>query len=107
MGAIYKVLSQTNPAATTLTDSYTAPIQSVVSSISVCNTSGAARTFRVSVAIAGAADTTAQYIYFDEPIPAAETFMATVGVTLSATDVVRVYASGTGVAFNLFGTQVT
>lgn len=58
MANTYKVLSQTNPSATTLTDSYTVPAatQAIVSSISVANRSAISTSFRISVAIAGAAD---------------------------------------------------
>lgn len=104
-----KVLSQTAPGATTLTDSYTVPAltQAAVSSIVVCNRSGSDATFRVSVAVAGAADSTKQYVYYDLTIPANDTFIATVGVSLGAADVVRVYASSANLSFSVFGAEVT
>jgi hypothetical protein len=72
----------------------------------VCNRSTAA-TFRISVAIAGAANDNKQYIYYDTPIPANETLMATVGISLGAADVIRVYASSANLSFNIFGIEIT
>lgn len=104
-----KVLSQTAPSATTLTDSYTVPgaTQAAVSSIVVCNRGGTDATFRVSVAVAGATDATKQYLYYDLTIPANDTFIATVGLSLGAADVIRVYASNGNLSFQIFGAEVT
>lgn len=102
-----KVLGQVAPAASALTTLYTTPAvtQTTVSSLVVCNTSQQPQTFRTSVAVAGAADATAQYVYYDVPITANSTFVATVGLTLGAADVVRVQSSGS-VAFGLFGVEL-
>jgi hypothetical protein len=104
----YKVLAQSNPSAASLTDAYTVPAltSAVVSSVVVCNRSATPTTFRISVAVAGAADDNKQYLYFDVPAPANDTFIATIGVSLSAADVVRVYATLATLSFNIFGTQV-
>ena len=104
-----KVLSQTIPSVTTLTDSYTVPgaTTTVVSSFTVCNQAGTDASFRISVAVAGAADTPKQYLYFDLPLPANDTFAGTLGISLAATDVVRVYASSANLSFNFFGVEVT
>ena len=104
-----KVLGQSAPSATTLTDLYTVPgaTQATVSSIVVCNRGGSAQTFRVSVAVGGAANANAQYLFYDVPIPANDTFVATVGLSLAATDVLRVYASSTDLSFSAFGAEVT
>ena len=104
-----KVLGQSNPNATTLTDAYTVPAttETVVSSLVVCNRSGSATTFRVSIAPGGAANSNEQYIYYDAPIPANETFAGTLGVTLATTDVVRVYAGAATLSFNFFGAEAS
>lgn len=108
MAELYKVLGQLNPTATTLTALYTVPgaTSVVVSTIAVCN-QGANTTFRISVAVAGAVDDPKQYLYYDLAIPANSTFTATIGITLAATDVVRVYAGTANVSFSIFGTQIT
>ncbi len=107
MAEAIKVLSQTKPTAATLTDSYTVPAatSAVVSTITVCNQSGTPTTYRLSIAVAGAADTTKQYLAYDAPIAGNESRTFTLGVTLATTDVVRVYATLATVSFNVFGVE--
>lgn len=73
----------------------------------VANQSATATSFRVSVAIAGAADTPAQYLYYDIAIPGNDTFAATLGITLAATDVIRVYNTLATCSFNFFGVEIS
>jgi hypothetical protein len=109
MAETNKPLAQTNPSATTLTDSYTVPAatSAVVSSIVICNRGGTETSIRISVAVGGAANDNKQYLYYDLPLPANDTFIATIGVTLAATDVIRVYAADAQVSFNIFGVEIT
>ncbi len=109
MAVTYKVLDQTRPSAASLTAAYTVPgaTSAVVSSLSICNTSATATTARVSVAVGGAGDALSQYIYYDLEIPGNDTFVATIGATLAATDVVRVYATLATLTFQLFGSEIT
>lgn len=102
-----KVLGQSNPSAATLTTLYTVPAATTCtgSTIMVANRDAATTTFRVSVAVAGAADSLEQYIHYDIPIPGNDTFGATIGITLGAGDVVRVYATLATLSFNLFGIE--
>ncbi len=103
-----KILAQTDPAAATLTDSYTVPsgANAVVSSVVVCNRSATATSFRISIAQAGAVDTNKQYLYFDLEIGGNDTFIATIGITLDETDVIRVRATLATLSFNVFGTEI-
>ena len=107
MAQAYKVLAQSAPSATTLTDVYTVPsaTSSIISSIVVANRSGSARTFRLSVAIAGAADTAAQYIAYDMTVPANDSVFIQLGVTLATTDKLRAYVSAADVSINVFGVE--
>lgn len=102
-----KVLGQLNPAATTLLGLYTVPAgtTTVVSTITACEVGAAAATFRIAVAVAGAADNVKQYIVRDAALAANETKAFTLGITLGAGDVVRVYASTANVSFNIFGEE--
>jgi hypothetical protein len=102
-----KVLGQSAPLATTLTDAYTAAAKTVVSSVVICNRGAAQILVRISVAVAGAADATKQYLYYDLPVPANDTFIATIGITMGIADVVRVYTDLATASFNLFGIEVT
>lgn len=109
MAEVRRVLGQSAPAGVTLTDILTigAVTECVISSVVVANRSATADIFRVSVAINGAADAVEQYIYYDITIPGNDTFIATVGITLDASDVVRVYSRNGTSSFNLFGVLIT
>ncbi len=109
MADTYKVLGQSDPTAATLTAIYTVPAatEAVVSTFVVCNRSATPTTFRMSVAPLGAADANLHYQYFDRYIGANDTFAATFGITLAATDVVRVYATLATLSFSLHGVEVT
>lgn len=104
-----KILAQLSPSANTLSTLYTVPssTSAVVSSIVMCNTTSNSINVRVSLASAGAADDIKQYLYYDLPIIANDTFIATIGISLASTDVIRVQASSTGIAFNLLGVEVS
>lgn len=104
-----KVLGQSAPSATTLTDVYTVPAlkQAVVSTVTVCNRAASVSTFRISVAPAGAADDVSQYLYYDLSINENNSFAATIGITLNATDVIRVWSSSTNLSFSVFGVEIT
>lgn len=102
------VLGQVEPTAATLTTLYTvgASKEAVVSTLTVCNLSAVATSFRVAIRPAGAAIANKHYIYYDVTIAGNDTFAATFGVTLATTDVVSVYATLATLAFNLFGQEV-
>ena len=108
MAVSYKQLGQGNPGAV-LTDLYTVPAatEGIVSSVVACNRSAVAKTFRVSVAVAGASDDPEQYYVYDRSIPANDTTIVQIGISLAATDVVRVYASTTDVSFSINGMEIT
>jgi hypothetical protein len=109
MATTLKVLGQSKPGAATLTDTYTVPgaTQAVCSSIIATNQSATPTAIRVSVAVAGAADTAKQYIAYDVPIGANETVTIVVGVSLGAADVIRCYCTLATVSFNVFGQETT
>lgn len=104
----YLVLGQSAPAAATPTDLYTvsAGKQTIGSTIVVCNRSTTTK-FRISVRPAGAAQADEHYLYYDTPISTFNTFHATIGMTLAATDVVTVYATDANLSFTLFGQEIT
>lgn len=102
-----KVLGQVSPAATTLTDLYTVPssTEAVGSTLVICNRNASKVTFRAAVAVGGAGDDPKQYLFYDTDLLANDSIFATIGIALAAGDVVRVYASTTGVSFQLFGVE--
>ena len=107
MAETLKVLYQSNPPASVLTDLYTAPSQATVSSIVVCNQSSTDATFRLSVAVAGASDDPKQYLYYGTWLPGNDTFIATIGITLGSTDVIRIYATSASISCSIFGVEVS
>ena len=104
----YKVLGQVATAATTETDLYTVPAatQAVISTIVVANRAFATATFRVSVSVAGAATADKDYLYYDVLINENTTAAFTLGITLGATDKIRVYASNANLSFSVFGSEL-
>ena len=108
MTEILKILGQVAPTADVLTDLYTVPslTQTSTSSIVICNQSSANIVFSISVAINGASDSPEQYLYFNVPLEPGDTFIATVGISLSAGDVIRVRTDTEVVSFNAFGVEV-
>ena len=107
MATTYKVLGQSNPAATTLTTLYTVPAstQTVISTIVVTNLTGTAATFRIAVRPAGATIANQHYLAYDVTVGAADSTALTLGITMGATDVLSVYASTTTLAFSAFGSE--
>src|SRR5262245_31716470 len=102
MGNIYRNLGQLAPG-TVLTDGYTVGtnISTVISSIVVCNQAGGAGTYRISHAIAGAGDTSAQYLAYDVAIAANSSAVLKLGLTMGSTDVIRVRGSASTISFNI------
>jgi hypothetical protein len=110
MAEAFKVLGQSNPAATTATTLYTVPggiIGTVVTTLSVCNTGTTSTTFRIAVRPAGAALALQHYLMYDANIGGNVGVDLTLGVTLAPTDVITVYAGNTALAFSAFGTEVS
>lgn len=108
MATTYKVLGQVNPSATTATTLYPVPASTsaVVSSVTVCNQTATAGTYRIAVRIA--ADTLAakQYIAYDVSLPGNASDTLTLGLTLGALDVITVYASAATFSFSAFGSEI-
>lgn len=107
MTTTYKVLGQSNPAATTDTTLYTVPAatQTVVSTITVANL-GTSGTFRIAIRPDGASIANQHYIAYETSLNANDTITFTIGVTLDATDVITVRASNTSFAFQAFGSEI-
>jgi hypothetical protein len=108
MATTYKVLGQTNPAATTNIDLYTVPsaTSAVCSTLTVCNT-GVSTLYRIAIRPSGATISNVHYIVYDNAINANDTIFLTLGITLATTDVVTVYANTANVSFGLFGSEVS
>ena len=108
MAATYKVLGQVNPSATTATTAYTVPsaTETVISTITICNTGGYPTTYRIAVRPDGESLATKHYVVYDSSVAPQSTDTLTLGITLNATDVVTVYAGAATLAFNLYGSEI-
>jgi hypothetical protein len=102
-----KVLGQLNPSATTATTLYTVPSakSAVISSLTVCNQTATAATFRIAVRPAGATLAALHYVAYDVTVGASDTTALTLGITLATTDVVTVYASTATLSFHAYGDE--
>jgi glucose-6-phosphate dehydrogenase assembly protein OpcA len=102
-----KVLGQINPSATTATTLYTVPSakSAVVSSLTICNQTTSAATFRIAVRPAGATLAAVHYVAYDVTVGASDTTALTLGITLATTDVVTVYASTATLSFHAYGDE--
>jgi hypothetical protein len=106
---VLKILGQSAPSATTETALYTCPASTsaIVNTFTVCNRSATAATFRLSFDQGGGGTANKDYVYYDLAIAGNDTFIATVGFTLAATDVMYVYASTGNLSFSAFGLERT
>lgn len=104
----YSVLGQAAPAATTDTNLYTVPAakDTIISTIVITNRGTAAATYRVAIRPAGATVANQHYIAFDAAVVANDSITLTIGITLTATDVVTVRASSADLSFSAFGSQI-
>ncbi len=103
-----KILSQSAPTATTLTTLYAVPgcCCAAVQTLVICNRSAVATTFRISVALKGAADAVAHYLYYDTAIPGNATILLNdLGLKLTETDELRIYTAVATLSFSAFGTE--
>jgi len=109
MATAYKVLGQSNPAATTATTLYTVPVstQAVISTLVVCNQASTAATFRIAVRVGGAALAASQYLAYDVTVGAADSTALTLGITVNATDIVTIYGSSATLSFTAFGSEIS
>lgn len=109
MATNYKVLGQSAPSATTDTTLYTVPAstQAVISTVSVCNRSSTAATFRIAVRPDGAALANQHYVAHDVTVDGNATIPWTIGMTLGDTDVLTVRASTANLSFSAFGSEIT
>jgi len=108
----YKTLGQLAAgSAVTATESiYTAPstsgLQSVISSITVCNRGTASTTYRLAVRPNGTAVANSHYIAYDATIAGNDTVALTLGITMDANDILGAYAGNANLTFNAFGAEI-
>jgi hypothetical protein len=109
MAYTYKVLAQSAPGAVTNTDIYTvgANKTAIISTMTVCNRGTSSATYRIAVRPAGATLANQHYIAYDAVVAGNDTTALTIGLTVSASDVVTIYTSSANISFGLFGSEVS
>ena len=110
MATSYKILGQAEPANTSNVDLYTVPssTETIVSTIVISNSSAGDASFRIFVREDGATAGTENQIAYDTVIGANTQVAFTLGLTLSATDIITVRSStGGAITFSAFGSELT
>ena len=108
MSTVYKILGQSAPSATNNTDIYTEPTgNAVISTIVIANRAATDATYRIAVRPGGATIANQHYIAYDVTVGASDSTALTLGLTLTNTDVITVYASTADLSFSVFGSEIT
>jgi hypothetical protein len=110
MAVAYRILGQSAPGTTTTTICGNGSPTSgaiVVSTLIICNRAATNKTFRVSARPNGTALANQHYLAYDTVVPANDTIIMTLGITLASTEVLEVYGSDTNVSFSAFGSIIT
>jgi len=110
MATVYKILGQQAPSANTVTTLYTVPssTQTVVSTLSICNTNSSNITANVVFIPNGGSISSNSYVVSGATIAYNDTMLLTLGFSLgTAGDEIQVYANTANVSFNLFGSEVS
>jgi hypothetical protein len=109
MAIHYKVLGQAVPSANaTWTQLYAVPTgkEAVCSSLTVANLTADDILYRVRVRVAGEAAANKQTLVYDTAASGGVSQALQLSMTVSAGDIVEVYAASTSIAFNLFGSEL-
>jgi hypothetical protein len=112
MPTIYKVLAQSAPTSTAISNVYTVPVatNTVISTLMICNRADVNVSYNIAVVPGGATIANQHFIAFNSVVPANDSIALTVGMALAATDNIAVQANTTGVnnlGFTLFGTELS
>ena len=103
--ATTQALSQSTPAATTVTDIYTVPASKLSTvRVLVTNRGATALAYRLSVAPLGASDANSHYFVYDETL-AANASGSSPPLVLQATDVVRAYTDTATLTVTVIGIE--
>jgi hypothetical protein len=104
-----KVLGQVAPTIITNTTLYTCPAdnEAVCSTLIGCNQNATEVTVRIAVRPGGASLAAVHYIAYNQIVPAYDSLVMTVGLSLAATDVVTVYASLGNTSWTMFGDETS
>ena len=107
MAIANKLLGQSKPSAATPTDLYTVPQATQANfNIFVANQAAQSDTIRISLALAGVALDPKQYIAYGVTIEANSIYKIT-GISLAATDKIRIYSTNGTCSFTATGVELS
>ena len=64
-------------------------------------------TYRISVAVSGATTSNKDYLFYDKALAANSSDTIVIGITVTETDRINVYASNSNLSFTAFGCETT
>jgi hypothetical protein len=79
----------------------------VLSTIAICNTASASATYRIAIMGSAGTPAAANWLVYDAPIAANDTFFLTTGVTLGNTQFIRVSSSANTVTFSAYVSEIS
>lgn len=100
-----QILARSKPAAATPVDLYVVPQKGSVHILGalVCNAAGSGSKIRLSISPQGVTTAAEDFLYFDLPIIANDTFLLEIDTTLRVADTIRAQSSNGNLVFTLFG----
>ena len=108
MANAYKILGQVADASANDVELYRQTgVETIVSSIVVCNREAANNTFRIATKTDNSGVANTDYIAYDTVIAGNDTITFTLGITLEAGAEISVGASDDKVTFQAYGTQIS
>jgi methenyltetrahydromethanopterin cyclohydrolase len=110
MATNYKVLGQIAPDAMDAVNLYTVPASTsaIVSSVVVANRSSTPDIFRLGTNIFGeGTGSSKSWIAFNTPIASNDSTVITLGITLAASDFLRVRSTNGTTTFSAFGVEIS
>ena len=112
MAQTYQRLGAINPSANTQTNVYVVPAatESVVSTITVCNQSASNASFSIALMNSSefnASAPTATFIVRGATVPASDTIILTIGLTVNAGAVLAANTNNASISFAAFGSEIS
>ena len=112
MAQSFKILGQVNPSANGQANVYVVPAntEAVLSTITVCNQSASNNSFSLIVMppenYADPANAE-NYIIRGAVVPAADTLVLTMGLTVQANSILACNTNSANISFSVFGSEIT
>tara|TARA_R100001079_G_scaffold22014_1_gene11153 strand:+ start:268 stop:594 length:327 start_codon:yes stop_codon:yes gene_type:complete len=108
MANAYKILGQVADASANDVELYRQTgVETIVSTIVVCNREAANNTFRIATKDDNSGVANQDYVAYDTVIAGNDTIAFTLGITLEAGAEISVGASDANVTFQAYGTEIT